>query len=166
MGGAGDSFTVVLPAALPVETTQPMIAEPVAEEKAEAIVDLNATASAPSCNSVCQSSGGAFGQIIGTAPFCDASCDGDCPSPRKFCFTSSKDAGLVDYGAGCATGDKVCCCMGGAGDSFSVVLPAALPVETTQPMIAEPVAEEKAEAIVELNATASAPSCNSVCQSS
>merc|ERR1712093_826618 len=109
MGGSGESFSVALPA---VESAQPMIAEPAAEEKAVAVVpvvEINATASAPSCNSVCQSSGGAFGQIIGTAPFCGASCDGDCPQPRKFCFTSSKDADLVDYGAGCATGDKVCC---------------------------------------------------------
>merc|ERR550537_1939252 len=42
------------------ESARPMIAEMVVEEKAEAVVpvvEVNATASAPSCNSVCQSSG-------------------------------------------------------------------------------------------------------------
>jgi hypothetical protein len=70
-------------------------------------------ANAFSCSDWCKSGGhGDFGQIIGTAPFCGASCNSDCPNGSCEIATSE----MSDYGHGCATGNKVCCCSGQAGD--------------------------------------------------
>jgi len=59
-----------------------------------------------SCSQWCSGGGhGKYGQVIGTAPFCNASCN-SCPNGACTLATSE----MSDYGSGCATGNKVCCC--------------------------------------------------------
>ena len=58
-----------------------------------------------SCSDMCNSGGWGTGSVQGTAPFCGASCT-DCDGK---CFTVD-EGDVTDYGHGCATGDKVCCC--------------------------------------------------------
>merc|ERR1712083_260537 len=59
------------------------------------------------CSQWCSDGGhGSYGQIIGTAPFCGSSCNSDCPNGACEVATSE----MSDYGSGCTTGDKVCCC--------------------------------------------------------
>lgn len=58
-----------------------------------------------SCADLCDSGGFGGGHMSGTAPSCGGSCD-DCDGQ---CFhVSSGD--VTDYGHGCWTGSKVCCC--------------------------------------------------------
>jgi len=59
-----------------------------------------------SCDDWCQDGGFGHGVTIGTAPFCGASCSGDCPG--QVCSASNNF--FSDHGDGCATGEKVCCC--------------------------------------------------------
>eukprot|EP00929_Paragymnodinium_shiwhaense_P056752 TRINITY_DN28411_c0_g1_i2.p1 TRINITY_DN28411_c0_g1~~TRINITY_DN28411_c0_g1_i2.p1 ORF type:complete len:170 (-),score=40.62 TRINITY_DN28411_c0_g1_i2:275-784(-) len=78
-----------------------------AEEQKD-ILGMEAEASnAFSCSDWCKSGGhGDFGQVIGTAPFCGGDCNSDCPNGA--CQTATSE--MSDYGKGCATGSKVCCC--------------------------------------------------------
>merc|ERR1711972_71765 len=70
------------------------------------------------CSQWCSDGGhGDYGQIIGTAPFCGASCNSDCPNGACELATSE----MSDYGHGCATGNKVCCCSGKATELATVV---------------------------------------------
>eukprot|EP00930_Biecheleria_cincta_P008220 TRINITY_DN109619_c0_g1_i1.p1 TRINITY_DN109619_c0_g1~~TRINITY_DN109619_c0_g1_i1.p1 ORF type:complete len:475 (-),score=41.67 TRINITY_DN109619_c0_g1_i1:119-1543(-) len=59
-----------------------------------------------SCDGYCRSLGLGSGVVKGTAPFCDASCV-ECSGSCKVVTTKS---GMSDYGSGCWSGDKVCCC--------------------------------------------------------
>lgn len=59
-----------------------------------------------SCSALCQSSNSGNGRMIGTSPFCSASC-AECTGT---CQIVVKADGFSDYGAGCWSGDKVCCC--------------------------------------------------------
>merc|ERR1711879_764858 len=107
-----------------------------------------------SCSDWCKSGGhGDFGQVIGTAPFCGASCNNDCPNGSCEIATSE----MSDYGHGCATGDKVCCCSGKAPADM------AIKVQKEQPAIEEqkerPIEKETADA-----AAANAFSCSDWCQ--
>ena len=52
-----------------------------------------------SCTDYCQSANYGDGLVIGTAPFCAGKCDQDCPN-----------SSWVDYGNGCWSGNKICCC--------------------------------------------------------
>ena len=52
------------------------------------------------CNNYCQDEGYGNGKVRGTAPFCGASCSGDCNSDH--CIAGP--AGV------CITGNKICCC--------------------------------------------------------
>lgn len=87
------------------------------EEQKENTIE-NKTTDSPavnafSCSDWCKGGGhGDFGQVIGTAPFCGASCNNDCPNGSCELATSE----MSDYGHGCATGNKVCCCSGKTGD--------------------------------------------------
>eukprot|EP00929_Paragymnodinium_shiwhaense_P116916 TRINITY_DN8695_c0_g1_i1.p1 TRINITY_DN8695_c0_g1~~TRINITY_DN8695_c0_g1_i1.p1 ORF type:complete len:315 (-),score=67.85 TRINITY_DN8695_c0_g1_i1:198-1142(-) len=65
-----------------------------------------------SCADLCQSGGWGGGEVIGTAPSCGASC-ADCKGNK--CFGVSVDD-VTDYGHGCWSGDKVCCCEKGQED--------------------------------------------------
>lgn len=67
--------------------------------------DALAVLMATSCSDFCQSGGFGDGVIIGTAPFCDGQCGRDCTT---HCTIASLD--WDDYGAGCWTGNKICCC--------------------------------------------------------
>lgn len=67
-----------------------------------------------SCTQFCQSGGYGDGTVIGTAPFCDGVCGRDCAT---HCTIANSD--WEDYGAGCWTGNKICCC-GKPLCSFSV----------------------------------------------
>jgi len=128
-----------------------------------------------SCNSVCLKAGGVFGQIIGTAPACGASCANDCGSPHSICWTSSKDGGLVDYGHGCATGDKVCCCIGaGVGNSTESFpqpkqdtelgeIPIGHTDEVDQPQNTDDQAEIVDPIGAGIEGAVGSQSCNSVC---
>lgn len=71
-------------------------------------------ATAGSCNEACIAVGGAYGQVIGTAPACGGDCGQDCQGGFK-CFIAT-DA-MTDYGSGCWSGNKVCCCIGGGLDA-------------------------------------------------
>ena len=73
-------------------------------------------AAARTCDSVCQAAGGVWGHIIGTAPSCAADCDHDCKG-SLFCNVVNSGDGFDDYGHGCASGDKICCCIGHANTS-------------------------------------------------
>jgi len=121
-----------------------------------------------SCNSVCLKAGGVFGQIIGTAPACGASCANDCGSPHSICWTSSKDGGLVDYGHGCATGDKVCCCIGaGVGNSTESFPQPKQDTELIEiPMGHTDEMDQPQNTVVraDFGAAVESQSCNSVCQ--
>ncbi|UJR30329.1 hypothetical protein I4U23_017866 [Adineta vaga] len=55
------------------------------------------------CNAACKSKKFAFGQTIGTGPFCASSCT-DCPKGSK-CLDNWAEGGL------CVFGHKVCCCL-------------------------------------------------------
>jgi hypothetical protein len=57
-----------------------------------------------SCDSYCKATGFSAGRVIGTVPFCAASCK-DCASSEK-CYNNWSE------GNGCMTGNKVCCCGG------------------------------------------------------
>ena len=59
-----------------------------------------------SCSLFCQSGGYGDGTIIGTAPFCNAECSRDCKEGH--CTIAS--GRWSDYGNGCWTGNKICCC--------------------------------------------------------
>merc|ERR1719410_1968789 len=60
-----------------------------------------------SCSDWCRRAGaGDVGNIIGTAPFCDASCN-ECPGK---CTVGGVDE-FTDYGSGCMSGNKICCCQ-------------------------------------------------------
>ena len=61
-----------------------------------------------SCQSECKNEGKNKWKIIGTAPFCGASCD-DCSGGGEECLSADYRQ-LSDYGAACFTGQKVCCC--------------------------------------------------------
>lgn len=65
------------------------------------------------CADLCQSGGFGNGQVIGTAPFCGASCS-DCGSGK--CF-NVEEGDVTDYGNGCATGYKKCCCDTSGGSA-------------------------------------------------
>ena len=58
-----------------------------------------------SCSAFCQSAGAGDGLIIGTAPFCGGNCQEDCST-----HCSIATSNWVDYGSGCWTGNKICCC--------------------------------------------------------
>merc|ERR1719343_732313 len=60
-----------------------------------------------SCADFCNSGGWGGGSVLGSAPFCGASCSDDCPG--KKCITVGQDD-VTDYGHSCASGNKVCCC--------------------------------------------------------
>ena len=62
---------------------------------------------ASSCSDYCQSAQKGDGVIIGTAPFCDGQCSRDCPKGRLCTIATSS---WSDYGAGCWSGNKICCC--------------------------------------------------------
>ncbi|KAG8460248.1 hypothetical protein KFE25_004496 [Diacronema lutheri] len=57
------------------------------------------------CADFCAEGGFGYGMVIGTAPACGASCGSDCGGE---CSTATDF--FSDYGAGCATGSKRCCC--------------------------------------------------------
>jgi len=59
-----------------------------------------------SCDDWCQGGGYGHGIDIGTSPTCGASCESDCAG--NVCSISNNF--FSDHGAGCVTGDKVCCC--------------------------------------------------------
>merc|ERR1711933_326864 len=60
-----------------------------------------------SCSDWCKRAGaGDVGNIIGTAPFCDANCD-ECSGK---CTVGGVDE-FTDYGSGCMSGNKICCCQ-------------------------------------------------------
>merc|ERR1719297_280252 len=58
------------------------------------------------CSSLCQSLNSGNGYISGTAPFCGASCT----ACSGTCQIVTKADAMDDYGSGCWSGDKVCCC--------------------------------------------------------
>lgn len=59
-----------------------------------------------SCSGWCKDGGhGHIGQIFGTAPACGGSC-GDCNG--NYCYEAT--SAMPDYGHGCSSGHKVCCC--------------------------------------------------------
>merc|ERR1719510_1182442 len=61
---------------------------------------------APSCSEWCSSAGhGDYGVILGTAP----TCDGHCSDCNGACQVGAVGE-FSDYGAGCWSGSKVCCC--------------------------------------------------------
>merc|ERR1711957_237823 len=62
-----------------------------------------------SCQSICEAKGGAYGEVIGTAPSCGVSCSGDCDPSATFCITANSR--MSDYGNGCWSGYKICCCI-------------------------------------------------------
>ncbi len=62
---------------------------------------------ADSCSGHCQSGSHGDGVIIGTAPFCGGNCKEDCPGRSCYIGTSN----WADYGSGCWSGNKVCCCV-------------------------------------------------------
>ena len=62
---------------------------------------------ANSCSEFCRSARKGEGLIIGTAPFCGGKCSEDCPNGRHCTIGTSSWA---DYGSGCWTGNKICCC--------------------------------------------------------
>merc|ERR1712032_560269 len=65
----------------------------------------------PSCSDLCSDGGhGSYGFISGTAPFCGGDCS-DCGG--NYCY-HVEEGSVSDYGSGCATGNKVCCCDPGA----------------------------------------------------
>ena len=68
--------------------------------------DSMALIMANSCSEFCQSAGYGDGVIIGTAPSCGGKCSSDCSSTHCYIATSE----WADYGSGCWTGNKVCCC--------------------------------------------------------
>ena len=74
-------------------------------ESVAALQELNARIMATSCSSYCAATGSGDGVVIGTAPFCSADCSSDCDNT---CVTATKRWG--DYGSGCWSGKKVCCC--------------------------------------------------------
>ena len=59
-----------------------------------------------SCADLCGSGGYGGGSVSGTAPSCGGSCD-DCNGNKCFSISSGD---VTDYGHGCWSGDKVCCC--------------------------------------------------------
>lgn len=67
-----------------------------------------------SCSEFCQSGGYGDGLIIGTAPFCDGKCSRDCS--KTHCAYGNLD--WSDYGSGCWSGNKICCC-GKSKENFS-----------------------------------------------
>ena len=68
--------------------------------------DSMAVAMASSCSEFCQSANHGDGKVIGTAPSCRGYCGVDCPNTKCDIAISS----WADYGYGCWTGNKVCCC--------------------------------------------------------
>ena len=78
------------------------------EAKQQEFKDLQAALvhiMADSCSQFCQSGGFGDGTVIGTAPFCGGMCERDC---RTHCTYANSD--WEDYGAGCWTVNKICCC--------------------------------------------------------
>lgn len=59
-----------------------------------------------SCADLCSSGGYGGGWVSGTAPSCGGHCS-DCNGGKCFSVSSGD---VTDYGHGCWTGDKVCCC--------------------------------------------------------
>ena len=62
--------------------------------------------SSDSCTQFCQSGNYGDGFIVGTAPFCSAKCSSDCSSTH----CSLAHSRWSDYGSGCLSGSKICCC--------------------------------------------------------
>jgi len=63
--------------------------------------------SAPSCTQWCEAQNAGVGNIIGTAPTCEANCYDDCNGA----CTVGGVGEFSDYGSGCWTGNKICCCQ-------------------------------------------------------
>jgi len=70
-----------------------------------------------SCSDLCSSGGWGGGHVSGTAPSCGGHCD-DCNGGH--CFHVSH-GDLTDYGHGCASGNKVCCCDNSDPDQQLVI---------------------------------------------
>jgi hypothetical protein len=82
-----------------------------------------------SCAALCNSGGFGNGKVIGTAPACGGHCS-DCGG-RKCFGVSSGD--VTDYGHGCSSGNKVCCCDRSQPPSPPPPPPAPTPPPPTPP---------------------------------
>jgi len=81
---------------------------------------------AASCSDLCADGGhGTVGFISGTAPACGGVC-ADCGDGH--CYQVEKGS-VSDYGHGCATGNKVCCCSKEAQHELQQASPKELEVE-------------------------------------
>ncbi len=76
------------------------------EAKFQSLKDSIAVTMANSCSELCQSASYGDGTIIGTSPFCGGDCSEDCTVGH--CYIGS--LAWADYGNGCWSGNKVCCC--------------------------------------------------------
>ena len=74
---------------------------------------------AVSCGDLCQQAGGSWGHVIGTAPACRGVCASDCVNNVFFHVVYSGD--VSDHGAGCWSGNKICCCATSLNSNVTVI---------------------------------------------